>query len=195
MHNGEGNSEGPQRRTALLLVDVINDMDFEGSEALVRLAEPMARRLHALKARARGAGIPTIYINDNFGKWRSDFRTLVEHCVNDAVPGREVARLLRPDDEDYFVLKPKQSAFYGTTLDTLLRDLGTTTVILTGIAGDNCVLFSANDAYMRDLTLFIPADCTASNTQEENDHALKLMEKVAKADIRPSTELDLTGMP
>ena len=195
MRNGEVvSSTGAQRRTALLLVDVINDMEFEGSEALVRLAEPMARRLQALKHRARAAGLPTIYINDNFGKWRSDFRTLVEHCVNDDVPGREVARLLKPDDEDYFVLKPKQSAFFGTTLDTLLRSLGITTVILTGIAGDNCVLFSANDAYMRDLKLFIPADCIASNTEEENHHALKLMQKVVKADIRPSTELDVAAM-
>jgi nicotinamidase-related amidase len=195
MRNGETPSSDLQRRTALLLVDVINDMDFEGSEALVALAEPMARRLKALKQRARDAGLPTIYINDNFGKWRSDFRTLVAHCVNDPVPGREVARLLKPDEEDYFVLKPKQSAFYGTTLDTLLRSLGTTTVILTGIAGDNCVLFSANDAYMRDLKLFIPSDCVASNTEEENRSALELMQKVVKADIRPSTELDLEGLP
>jgi nicotinamidase-related amidase len=195
MRNGETPSSDSQRRAALLLVDVINDMDFEGSESLVRLAEPMARRLKALKQRARDAGLPTIYINDNFGKWRSDFRTLVAHCVNDPVPGREVARLLQPDEEDYFVLKPKQSAFYGTTLDTLLRSLGTTTVILTGIAGDNCVLFSANDAYMRDLKLFIPSDCVASNTEEENRSALELMQKVVKADIRPSTELDLEGLP
>ena len=196
MRNGEVvSSTGAERRTALFLVDVINDMDFEGSEALVGLAEPMARRLQALKRRARAAGMPTIYINDNFGKWRSDFRMLVEHCVNDPVPGREVARLLKPDEEDYFVLKPKQSAFYGTTLDTLLRDLGTTTVILTGVAGDNCVLFSANDAYMRDLKLFIPSDCVASNSEEENRSALKLMQKVVKADIRPSTELDLEGLP
>ena len=196
MRNGEiVSSTGTERRTALLLVDVINDMDFEGSQALVALAEPMARRLQALKRRARAAGMPTIYINDNFGKWRSDFRMLVDHCVNDPVPGREVARLLKPDEEDYFVLKPKQSAFYGTTLDTLLRDLGTTTVILTGIAGDNCVLFSANDAYMRDLKLFIPSDCVASNSEEENRSALTLMQKVVKADIRPSTELDLEGLP
>jgi nicotinamidase-related amidase len=195
MRNGETPSSPSQRRTALLLVDVINDMDFDGSESLVRFAEPMARRLQTLKQRARDAGLPTIYINDNFGKWRSDFRTLVAHCVNDAVPGREVARLLKPDDEDYFVLKPKQSAFYGTTLDTLLRNLGTTTVILTGIAGDNCVLFSANDAYMRDLKLVIPSDCVASNTEDENRHALELMQKVVKADIRPSTELVLEELP
>ena len=184
-----------ERRTALLLVDVINDMDFEGSEALVRHAEPMARRLRDLKQRARAAGLPTIYINDNFGKWRSDFRSLVKHCIDDAVPGREVARLLQPDDDDYFVLKPKNSAFFGTTLDTLLKNLGTTTVILTGIAGDNCVLFSANDAYLRDYKLFIPCDCVVSNTREENDAALRLMSKVVKADITPSTELDLARMP
>ena len=121
-----------------------------------------------------------------FGQWRSDFRRLVEHCVNDDVPGREVARILRPSDEDYFVLKPKHSAFFGTTLDTLLAFLGTRTVVLTGIAANICVLFSANDAYMRDHTLFVPRDCTVSNTRAENAYALKQMKTVLKADIRRS---------
>lgn len=195
MRNGEATSAETTRGTALLLVDVINDMDFEGSEALVRCAEPMARRLHQLKQRCRAAGIPTIYINDNFGKWRSDFRSLVEHCLNDAVPGRQVAQLLKPDEEDYFVLKPKNSAFFGTTLDTLLKNLGATTVVLTGIAGDNCVLFSAHDAYLRDYALYIPCDCVASNSREENDAALKLMQKVMKADITPSIDLALERLP
>ena len=194
MGNGPSSSAASNKKTALLLIDVINDMDFEGSESLVRLAEPMARNLRALKRRARSAGLPTIYINDNFGKWRSDFRATVKYCTGAGVPGRNVAKLLKPDAKDYFVLKPKQSAFYGTTLDTLLRDLGTTKVILTGVAGDNCVLFSANDAYMRDFKLFIPSDCIASNTEAENQYALQLMKKVVKADIRPSTALDLKGM-
>jgi len=179
---------------ALLLIDVINDMDFEGSESLVAFAEPMARRLRSLKQRARDAGIPTIYINDNFGKWRSDFRATVEYCLKRDVPGHKVAKMLKPDAKDYFVLKPKQSAFFGTTLDTLLRDLKTKTVILTGIAGDNCVLFSANDAYLRDFKLHIPSDCVASNTEAENQYALQLMKKVVKADITPSTGLDLEAL-
>jgi nicotinamidase-related amidase len=183
-----------RRRTALLLIDVINDMDFPGSEALVQLAEPMAKRLRAFKRRVRAAGIPTIYVNDNFGKWRSDFRATVEHCVGRGVPGSKVARMLAPDSKDYFVLKPKQSAFYGTTLDTLLRALRTETVILTGIAGDNCVLFSANDAYMRDLKIVVPCDCVASNTEAENKSALQLLKKVVKADIRPSSELNLRAL-
>lgn len=193
MGDGPGSSTR-RKKTALLLIDVINDMDFEGSESLVRAAEPMARKIRALKRRARGAGIPTIYINDNFGKWRSDFRATVAYCTSPGVPGRNVAKLLKPDNKDYFVLKPKQSAFFGTTLDTLLRDLGTTKLILTGVAGDNCVLFSANDAYLRDFKLFIPSDCIASNTEAENQYALQLMKKVVKADIRPSTDLDLKAM-
>jgi nicotinamidase-related amidase len=185
-------------RTALLLVDVINDMDFPGSAALVRQAVPMARRLAALKTRATRAGIPAIYINDNFGKWRSDFRRLVEHSTQDDVPGREVAALLRPTEDDYFVLKPKHSAFFGTTLDILLEHLQIDTVILTGIAGNICVLFSANDAYMRDLRLLVPADCTVSNTVEENDAALRQMHVVLKADTTPSDQVDvmrLAGAP
>jgi nicotinamidase-related amidase len=187
-------SSSKTKRTALLLIDVINDMDFPGSETLVRLGESMAKNLRALKRRARAAGIPTIYINDNFGKWRSDFRATVEYCLRRDVPGHNVARMLKPDAKDYFVLKPKQSAFFGTTLDTLLRDLKTKRVILTGIAGDNCVLFSANDAYLRDFKLHIPSDCVASNTEAENQYALQLMKKVVKADITPSTGLDLEAL-
>ena len=176
---------------ALLLIDVINDMEFEGAEALVEQAVPMARRIAALKRRAKDAGVPAIYVNDNFGRWQSDFRRVVDHCLDDGVRGEEVARILEPEDDDYFVLKPKHSAFYATTLDTLLTYLGARTVILTGVAGNICILFSANDAYMRDLNVFVPADCVVSNTVEENQHALEQMRKVLKADITESHELDL----
>jgi nicotinamidase-related amidase len=189
------NENAPESsRVALLLIDVINELDFEGSESLVERAVPMACRLATLKKRATRAGIPAIYINDNFGKWRSDFRKLVEHCVHDEVPGREIARLLRPTDEDYFVLKPKHSAFHATTLDILLRFLQADTVILTGIAGNICVLFSASDAYMRDLRLVVPSDCTVSNTPEANEYALTHMRDVLKADISPAEDLDLEAL-
>jgi len=189
-----GPIQAERTATALLLIDVINDMDFPGSEALVRQAVPMARRVAELKRRAARAGIPSIYINDNFGKWRSDFRRLVEHCTEDDVPGREVARILRPTEHDYFVLKPKHSAFFDTTLDTLLEYLDTEAVILAGIAGNICVLFSAGDAYMRDYRLYVPSDCTVSNTLEENEYALNQIRTVLKADISPSAQLDLDSL-
>ena len=179
---------------ALLLIDIINRMEFEGSEALVRHAVPMAHRIAALKRRARDAGIPVVYINDNFGRWQSDFRSVVEHCLHDGVPGEEVARILQPEQTDYFVLKPKHSAFFATTLDTLLDYLGAKTLIMTGVAANICILFSANDAYMRDYDIIVPADCVASNTTEENDYALKQIRTVLKGDVTPSVDLDLEAL-
>jgi nicotinamidase-related amidase len=176
--------------TALLVIDVINDLEFPEAEVLLEAALPMARRIVELKRRAKRADVPVIYVNDNFGRWQSNFRAQVDHCKNDGVRGEPIARLLEPDDDDYFVLKPKHSGFYSTTLDVLLRYLGTRTVICTGIAGNICVLFTANDAYLRDLHVVVPEDCIASNTQADNEHALDVMLKVLKADTRPADEIE-----
>jgi nicotinamidase-related amidase len=179
----------PAAGTALLLIDVINDLAFEGSENLVAQAEPMAIRLAALKRRATVAGVPAIYINDNFGQWRSDFRQTVAHCTKRTSPGRLVSQRLRPTSRDYFVLKPKHSGFFDTTLDTLLRALRIRRVVLTGIAGNICVLFTANDAYMRDLSIYVPADCIVSNTPTDNEQALQQIETVLKGNLAASTQL------
>jgi nicotinamidase-related amidase len=175
--------------TALLLIDVINDLAFEGSEALVAQAEPMAARLALLARRADAAGVPKIYVNDNFGQWRSDFRSTIAHCTSPSSPGRHVSQRLRPTARDYFVLKPKHSGFFDTSLDTLLEALGVTRVILTGIAGNICVLFTANDAYMRDLRIFAPADCIVSNTAADNEHALRQISVVLKGNVAESPRL------
>ena len=183
----------PASGTALLLIDVINDLAFEGSAALVAQAETMAARLSALKRRCAAAGMPTIYINDNFGQWRSDFRKTVAHCTARSSPGRRVSQRLKPTARDYFVLKPKHSGFFDTTLDTLLEALRIRRVILTGIAGNICVLFTANDAYMRDLRIFAPADCIVSNTAADNDYALRQIRTVLKGQIAESMQLAFRG--
>lgn len=167
--------------TALLLIDVINDLEFPEAEQMVGAAVEMAHNLLRLKKRAKKVGVPAIYVNDNFGKWQSDFRATIEHCLGKNVRGREIAEILHPAEDDYFVLKPKHSGFFSTTLETLLRYLGPHRLILTGIAGNFCVLFTANDAYMRDFELIVPRDCTVSNTPEENEGALQLMRKFLKA--------------
>jgi nicotinamidase-related amidase len=186
---GDASVAVPAAGTALLLIDVINDLAFDGSEALVAQAEAMAAALARLKGRATTAGVPTIYINDNFGQWRSDFRRTVAHCTARSSPGRRVSWRLRPTARDYFVLKPKHSGFFDTTLDTLLETLRIRRVILTGIAGNICVLFTANDAYMREYKIFAPADCIVSNTAADNDYALRQIETVLKANVAVSTRL------
>ena len=176
---------------ALVLIDVINDLEFPEGDQLARHALPMARRLAAFKARARAAGIPAVYVNDNFGKWQSDLARLLEHSLATENRGRPMVELLRPAEDDYFVLKPKHSGFFSTTLDILVRYLQVDTLILTGVAANICVLFTAQDAFLRDLHIVVPSDCVASNTEAENRFALDHMRTVLKADTRPSDEIDL----
>lgn len=176
----------------LVLIDTINDMEFPEGDQLLKAARPAARRIAALAARCRKAGVPVVYCNDNFGRWRSDFQAQVKHCLEQAVRGREVAALLVPQEGDYFVLKPKHSAFFSTVLDTLLSYLGAKKLILCGFAGNICVLFSANDAYMRDYEVCVPRDCIASNTAAENRAALEVMRKILKADTRVSRRVVVT---
>lgn len=190
--NSDLHGSAPDRcEMALLLIDVINDLDFPEANQLLRFARPMARKILRLKDQAKKAGVPVIYVNDNFGRWQSDFRRQVQHCLRGESRGHEIVALLQPEEDDYFVLKPKHSGFFSTTLETLLRYLGSKKLILTGIAGNFCVLFTANDAYMRDYDLIIPSDCTASNSAAENREALALMRKFLKADTRPSARVRL----
>ena len=176
---------------ALLLIDVINDLEFEDAEQLERYMIPMARRVATFKRRIEQAGIPCIYVNDNFGRWQSDFNKLISHCLEKGTRGKPIVEMLAPKEDDYFVLKPKHSGFFSTTLDVLLEYLRVKTLILVGVAGDICVLFTANDAYMRDFNLVVPADCVASNNAENNKRALQQMERVLKADITSSDVLNL----
>lgn len=182
-------------RVALLLIDVINDLEFPEGEQLFETALPMARRIAALKSEARRRGVPVVYVNDNFGRWRSDFQSLIDHCLHDDVRGCEIVRLLRPDTDDYFVLKPKHSGFCSTPLQILLKHLEADTLVLAGMATNICVLFTANDAYQRDYRLLIPEDCSAANTPALHAEALRQMQLVVKAQVLPSTAIDWTALP
>ena len=179
---------------ALLLIDVITDFDFENGEELLKNALPAAHNLARLKKKAKDARVPVIYVNDNFGKWQSDFKKLLSHCLGKSAKGNRIAKLLKPAETDYFVLKPKHSGFYSTTLEVLLEHLQSKTLILTGVTTDICILFTANDAYVRDYNLVIPSDCVASVEKKEIGHALKYIERVLKADIRPSNKINFSRL-
>ena len=179
---------------ALVVIDMINDLEFPEGAELLAPAVTLADRIAALKARARSAGVPVIYANDNFGRWRSDFRDVVDHCLHDGVRGQPLAERLLPESEDYFVLKPKHSAFFATTLETLLEYLGCHTLILTGLSADICVMFTAMDAYVRDYALHVPADCVLASSEEESARTIAYLERVLRADTTVSTELDLQAL-
>jgi nicotinamidase-related amidase len=182
-------AESSDSADALLLIDVINDFDFPGGTKLLKRALPAARRIAALKARARKASMPIIYVNDNFGRWRSDFRYQVDYCLRDKCQGRPVVDLLRPEEEDYFVLKPMHSGFFSTTLEVLLERLETQRLILTGFVTDICVLYTANDAYMREYDLAVPEDCVAAETAPRHRFAIDHIRDQLKASVGPGSKL------
>jgi nicotinamidase-related amidase len=185
-------SQVPKAATALLLVDVINPLDFPGGGALVRRSLRMAARLVALRERAGRAGLPVIYVNDNLGLWRSNVADLVKRCGAPDVPGAPLVKLLQPRPSDLVILKATLSGFYQTPLDALLRLAGARSVIVTGLMADNCVLFTAADAYMRDYRLIVPRDCVTSKTPDATRRALKTMTDLFAARTMPSSTLRLS---
>lgn len=173
-------------KTALIITDMINKMDFEGGQDLLHHTLSMVDDLVELKKRAKEKGIPIIYVNDNFGLWQDNVSDLIEECMDG--PGKPVVESIMPDEDDYFIIKPKHSGFYGTQLSILLKHLEVERLILTGVAGDICVLFTANDAYMREFDLWVPKDCVASERLEDNQNAIKIIERSLFAKTDKSTE-------
>jgi nicotinamidase-related amidase len=177
-------------KQCLLLVDVINGLSFPGSRPLVRAAERAAPKIEQLARRARAAHVPVIYVNDNFGQWRSDFASTYDACVQPDQPGRHVSKRLEPHADDYFVLKPQHSGFYCTTLELLLGDIGADTLVITGFATNLCVLFTANDAHMRGFEVIVPSDCTASNTPALTRAALSHLSTALHGAVVRSSAID-----
>jgi nicotinamidase-related amidase len=177
----------------LLLIDVINPLEFDGGDALLRFALPAAATLATFKAYARERGIPAIYVNDNFGCWDLGLRELADRELQVASRGRPIIELLAPEPGDHLVLKPKHSGFYGTSLALLLEHLGAQRLILTGFAANICVWVTAIDAHMRGYDLLVPGDCVASETKRDTAYALEQLRRVVGADTRPWAELRRTG--
>lgn len=181
--------------TALLIIDVITDFDFDEGSELFKNALPMARKLAELLPAARKAGIPVIYVNDNRGKWQEDLDAQARAIEARSVKGKKILDLVRPTKKDYYVLKPQRSGFYATPLSVLLFSLNVSNLVITGLTTDICVLFTAHDAYMRGFKVKVPEDCSAAVKKAYHSDAVRFVKRVAKADVRPSTEIDFSAQP
>jgi nicotinamidase-related amidase len=160
---------------ALLLIDVINDFQFPGGSRLGPRAVIAARKLARLKARLSQVGVPIIYANDNFGRWRSQFSEEVQHCARASTHARDIVNELAPAPNDYFVLKPKHSGFHQTCLELLLREMQVETLIVGGFSTDSCVSFTAYDAHQRGFSLLVLSDGCAAMTAARHANALSAL--------------------
>jgi nicotinamidase-related amidase len=177
--------------TALVILDLISDWTFPDADKLLPHALAVAPRVAALRARCRRAGVPVIYGNDNRGHWRSDFRQVVELSQKAGGDGARITALLAPDDDDFFVLKPKHSAFFDTPLDLLLQHLGARRLLLAGVASDQCVVATAIDARMRDYEVLVPRDCVASQSAARNRRAIEHLEVATAIRTTPAARIRL----
>lgn len=163
--------------TALLLVDLFNLFDFPGGTALARSALEIVPRVAALRDRFDRANAPVIYANDNFSDWQGGFPELVAACLAAGGTPAAIVAALAPRASDYYILKPKHSAFMATALPVLLTQLGVRRLVLAGIAADSCVLATAQDAHMREYTQWVPSDCVAAISPARKDTALALLSR------------------
>jgi nicotinamidase-related amidase len=165
----------PRPRSALLIIDMVNALDFPEGPRLLRQALPAARRVARLRRRLKAQGVPVVFVNDNFTHWREDFRQLVAICCQPGMTGASLIQAVPPEQDDYSILKPQHSAFYNTPLEVLLSQLDVQRVILAGIATDHCILASALGARMRRLETVVASDGTAAITPQRHRNALAVM--------------------
>jgi nicotinamidase-related amidase len=176
----------PHSERVLVLVDFINPLDFPGGEKLAEPALAAARATAGLKEKLRNEGVATIYANDNYGVWQSDFHSLVSSCLGMEGPAGEIARLLYPQADDITILKPRHSAFFGSPLDLLLTEMGAKELVICGLATDICVQLTAMDAFLREYKAWVPSDCTAAESTAAWKASLTYMSEILRFDVKPS---------
>lgn len=175
------------KNSALLIIDMINDFQFSHGPILSQKCQMIVEPILHLKQTMKALGYPIIYINDHYHLWRADINQLITHCTNQY--SKNIIQAIAPKKDDYVFIKPHYSAFYETPLNSLLGHLKIEKLILTGISGNICILFTANDAHMRNYELYVPHNCTVSNSDQDNQHALHIMEATLKANITHSSQL------
>lgn len=181
--------DSPRGGCALVIIDLITTMEFGGAGTMLERVESVVAAVLRLRDAADAAAVPVIYVNDNFGEWHSERSRLVQRALAAEGPAADLVERIKPRESDYFIIKPQFSGFYATNLPVLLPKLGVDHLILTGIAADICVLFTAGDAHMRDYRMWVPEDAVAAQTPERGHWALEIMKKAMRAEIRSTREL------
>jgi nicotinamidase-related amidase len=174
------------RRSALVVVDMLNPYDHEDAEPLTQSVEQIVEPLAALVARARDHDVEIVYVNDNYGDWNSSQEQLAEAAIRGARP--DLVEPVLPPDDASFVIKARHSIFYGTPLEYLLSEKSVDHVVLAGQVTEQCILYSALDAYVRRLTVSVPRDGVAHIEEHLAEAAFEMMESNMRAELAPCGE-------
>jgi nicotinamidase-related amidase len=174
-------------RTALIVIDMLNSYEHPDADALTRSVERVLPNIESLIRRAEDEGVLTIYVNDNFGSWRSNRDELLRAALD--TEHRRLVEPIAPHDDALFVVKARHSTFFQTPLEYLLGQEDVSRVVLTGQVTEQCVLYSALDAYIRHLQVVVAPDATACIHEDLAEAALRMMELNMDAEIVDAADL------
>jgi nicotinamidase-related amidase len=186
-HRREGEADGG--RTALLVIDMLNPYDHPDADQLAHSAAEAVPRIGELIERARSEDVPVVYVNDNYGDWNSSSEELAEKAISGEHP--DLVRPLLPPEGSSFVIKARHSVFYGTPLEYLLDAMQVERLVLAGQVTEQCILYSALDAYVRHFEVVVPRDAVAHIHSHLADAALELMERNMSADVADAADCGL----
>jgi nicotinamidase-related amidase len=182
---------GDGDKTVLLVVDMFNTYEFEDADALLEHARRAAPAIETLIGRARDEDIGIAYVNDNYGDWNASRDDLVQHALDGR--GGDMLEALRPGDEDVLIHKARHSIFYMTPLEYWLAEQGYGRLVLTGQVTEQCILYSALDAYLRHFEIVVPEDAVAAIHDHLGEAALEMMRVNMDVDTTPAGEVELSA--
>lgn len=177
-------------KSALIVVDMLNEYDHEDAEVLIESVRAALPAMRGLVERARREGTPAVYVNDNYGDWGAGRPEIVER----AIAGRagDLVEPIAPVEGSWFISKARHSIFYETQLEYLLREQEIERIVLVGQVTEQCVLYSALDAYVRHFDVAVPADAVAGIHPDLADAALRMMERNMRADVTRAEDCELS---
>ena len=167
--------------SAVLVVDMLNRYDHEDGDRLMASVRDALPAMRELVARAREEDVPVVYVNDNHGDWSACRPQLVERALQGRAP--ELVEPIAPPADVGFVVKARHSIFYQTQLEYLLRQEEVERIVLVGQVTEQCILYSALDAYVRHFEVAVPRDAVAHIHEDLAGAALRMMERNMSADI------------
>ena len=176
-------------KSALIVIDMLNEYDHEDADALVEAVRDVLPAMTRLVERAQREDTPVVYVNDNYGDWSAGRPELTDRAVSGR--GREVVEPIAPDEDTWFIAKARHSIFYETQLEYLLREHEVERVVLVGQVTEQCILYSALDAYVRRFQVAVPSDAVASIHDDLADAALQMMERNMQAEVTTSDDVEL----
>jgi nicotinamidase-related amidase len=171
----------------LIVIDMLNRYEHDDGDQLMHSVREVVPALAALIGRARQSDMLTVYVNDNHGDWTAGRSQLAHWALGGADPS--VIEPILPHDDAPFLVKARHSAFYETQLEYLLRHASIDRVVLTGQVTEQCILYSALDAYIRHFEVVIARDAVAHIHEDLADAALRMMKRNMRACIVASDEL------